>query len=213
MLKRRPDGRERVVATLRPPEYFGEVALLEDTPRTASCRALAGTTLLAIAREDFQRLIAGHFEAVCSIGRAAELTHLLRNMPLFAEFEPAHMHAVMRAFTLREAADGECIIRQGEQGDSFYVILSGCFDVLVSTGGKPPVKVAELRRGEYFGEIALLEDVPRTATVRARGDGTLLALSRNDFGNLIKETILSSEGLSRATSRRRLDTRRKSVLS
>jgi len=210
----RSDGTsEELLATLRPPEYFGEIALLEDVPRTASCRALAGTKLLVIARKDFQRLVASHFDSVAKVGRAAEVTHLLTRMPLFAEFEPAHMRAVMEAFNSRDVVAGEQIVTQGDTGDCFYVILEGSFDVLVDTGGGGPAKVAQLRRGEYFGEIALLEDVPRTATVRAAGDGVLLVLSRNDFEELLKETILSSGTLSRAASRRMLDTRHKSVIA
>lgn len=208
------DGKtEELLATLHPPEYFGEVALIEDVPRTANCRALAGTTLLVITRKDFQRLVASHFDSIAKVGRAAEVTHLLSRMPLFSEFEPAHMRAVMEAFNACEVVPGEEIITQGDTGDRFYVIIEGSFDVLIDTGADEPAKVAQLRRGEYFGEIALLEDVPRTATVRAADAGVLLELSRNDFEKLLKETILSSETLSRAASRRALDTRRKGVLA
>ena len=202
---------EELLAALHPPEYFGEVALIEDVPRTASCRALAGTKLLVITRKDFQRLIASHFDSIARVGRAAEVTHLLSRMPLFAEFEPAHMRAVMEAFNSRNVAAEEEIITQGDAGDHFYVIIEGAFDVLIDTNAGEPTKVARLRRGEYFGEIALLEDVPRTATVRAATDGVLLVLSRNDFEELLKETILSSGTLSRAASRRMLDTRHKSM--
>jgi CRP-like cAMP-binding protein len=71
---------------------------------------------------------------------------------------------------------GDEIVRQGEPGDRFYVIDSGSVEVVVD--GRPG---ASLGPGDYFGEIALLRDVPRTATVRAREDGLLLTLTHDAF--------------------------------
>ncbi|HKC22330.1 MAG TPA: cyclic nucleotide-binding domain-containing protein, partial [Gaiellaceae bacterium] len=71
---------------------------------------------------------------------------------------------------------GEAVVTQGETGDRFYVVVEG--DLGVNVDG---AEVATLDDGDYFGEIALLRDVPRTATVRARRDSTLLALERDDF--------------------------------
>jgi CRP-like cAMP-binding protein len=71
---------------------------------------------------------------------------------------------------------GDEIVRQGEPGDRFYVIDSGSAEVLVD--GRP---AASLGPGDYFGEIGLLRDVPRTATVRAREDGLLLTLTHDAF--------------------------------
>ena len=72
---------------------------------------------------------------------------------------------------------GAAVVRQGEPGDRFYVVVDGEVDV-ATTAGQPAPRSA---RAAYFGEIALLRDVPRTATVKARAETELLALDRDDF--------------------------------
>jgi CRP-like cAMP-binding protein len=71
---------------------------------------------------------------------------------------------------------GTDVVVQGETGDRFYVIDAGSFDVLVD--GRP---VRRLGEGDAFGEIALLHDVPRTATVRALDDGAVWTLDQEEF--------------------------------
>jgi MFS family permease len=101
---------------------------------------------------------------------------LLRTVPIFAPLPGTTIeHLVGRLAPLHFDAGTE-IIRQGDPGDRFYLVAEG--KVEVSADGKP---VAELGPGEYFGEIALLRDVPRTATVTAAGPVVLYALEREDF--------------------------------
>jgi predicted MFS family arabinose efflux permease len=100
----------------------------------------------------------------------------LRAIPFLAPLPEATLEQLARAVSEEPMRAGDEIVRQGEPGDRFYVIDSGSVDVLVD--GR---LTATLGRGDYFGEIALLRDVPRTATVRAREDGVLMALARDAF--------------------------------
>ena len=110
-----------------------------------------------------------------AVDRAREL-ELLRAIPIFAPLSPPVLEGLASRLVPVHAAVGETIVRQGESGDRFYVVDSG--ELEVSIDGKPQGTQGP---GDHFGEIALLRDVPRTATVTARTDVDLLALERDDF--------------------------------
>jgi hypothetical protein len=101
---------------------------------------------------------------------------LLRSMPLFAPLPPPTLESLARALVPQLVASGVEVIRQGDDGDRFYVIADGEVEILAD--GRV---VATRGRGEGFGEIALIYDVPRTATVRARRDTRLYSLEREAF--------------------------------
>jgi MFS family permease len=106
-------------------------------------------------------------------GRELEL---LRAVPFFAALpEPALERLAAAASRVRVSAE-EDVVTQGEAGDLFYVVAAGELGVTVDGA-----EVATLRDGDHFGEIALLRDVPRTASVRTHRESTLLALGRDDF--------------------------------
>ena len=106
----------------------------------------------------------------------AEALDLLRSLPLFRPLPPATAEQLASSLVPVRVAAGEDVFRQGESGDRFYIVDRG--EVLVSVDAQP---VNRLGRGGYFGEIALLRDVPRTATVTAETDTSLLALERDEF--------------------------------
>ncbi|MGH3145925.1 MAG: MFS transporter [Rubrobacter sp.] len=125
---------------------------------------------------------------------------LLRSLPIFAPLPaPAVERVVWRLIPI-EAASGSVIVRQGDPGDRFYIIEAG--EVSVSKDGRP---TAALRRGDFFGEIALLREIPRTATVTARSDTLLYALERDDFLEAVTGHPQSAEAAEAVTRARLAD--------
>jgi len=101
---------------------------------------------------------------------------LLRGVPFFSPLPEATLERLASSLVARRALAGEAIVTQGEPGDLFYVVEDG--EVEVEIDGAP---VRRHGPGGFFGEIALLRDVPRTATVRALIETRLVAVERDEF--------------------------------
>lgn len=126
---------------------------------------------------------------------------LLRNIPLFAKIEPSKLKLL--AFTAERLtfAEGDIVCRQGDEGDSAYIIIEGEADVIVATAGGPVI-VATLRKNDFLGETAILCDVPRTATVQARTDLETLMISKDLFFQLVSQFPSMSIEIMRELARR-----------
>ena len=101
---------------------------------------------------------------------------LLRGVEMFAPLPLATIENVSRRVDAVHVHAGETVVREGDFGDRFFLVAEGRLDVRCERGAYPPVGT-----GDVFGEIALLQDVPRTATVTARDDCLLYALDRESF--------------------------------
>ncbi|HEY4824142.1 MAG TPA: cyclic nucleotide-binding domain-containing protein [Solirubrobacteraceae bacterium] len=142
--------------------------------------ALIGVAVILIASALLP--IAG-LRGLNTVAPAAAMASVRRN-PLFAALPAPVLEALAREVSPVTAAAGERLIVQGDDGDRFYLIVNGEFDVDID--GR---FVRTLLPGEGFGEIALLREVPRTANVTARTDGLLYALEREPFIDALRPAV------------------------
>jgi len=126
-----------------------------------------GSTMARAVRSD-ARLITGAFS----------LSNLRSGA--FAQLPVAHIDELLKRFERVKTARGDVVIKEGDEGDFYYVIESGRFQVERLVGGAKVV-LAELKGGDAFGEEALVSEAKRNASVLALGEGELLRLGRNDF--------------------------------
>jgi CRP-like cAMP-binding protein len=111
---------------------------------------------------------------------ARDWAPLIATVPLFSELSARHVRKLAGLATRRRVHAHTRIVRQGEAGNAFFVILEGAAEVRID----PPVP---LTQGQYFGELALLDGGPRTATVVASEETLLLEIPRTRFAKLVRD--------------------------
>jgi rhodanese-related sulfurtransferase len=153
---------------------------------------------LAVAEEGAKR--AASTEAP-SIGNWAILTGLfsINNLKsgAFAQLPTAHINELLKRFKRVSVKRGTEVIKEGAEGDYYFVVETGKCVVERSVGGVS-MKLAELKSGDAFGEEALVANAKRNATVTMLSDGTLLRLDKNDFNELLKKPLLQWVNMDRA---------------
>jgi CRP/FNR family cyclic AMP-dependent transcriptional regulator len=116
-------------------------------------------------------------------------TLLLRNVPLFAALQESQLALLTGAVSRRSFPRGTTVIAAGDTTDSLYVVISGRLKVMMSDDEGREVILTMLGPNEYFGEMGLIDDSPRSASVIALEACELLALSKRDFRNCLAENF------------------------
>ena len=172
-------GEVRVLRTLGRGSSFGELGLLDMAARSATARATEETQLFEVGKSAFDRLLAAEIEAphfAPSMQNFAEL----RALPTFRHLPVDRLAEVLDHGEWRTFATGDVVVQQGEPGDAFYAIARG--QAVVDVDGE---FVRTLGQGDAFGEIALLNDSPRTATVTASSAMRVFRLDREGFDAVV----------------------------
>ncbi|XP_064364220.1 cGMP-dependent protein kinase 1-like [Dromaius novaehollandiae] len=165
----------RPLRTLGPGDVFGELAILYHCQRTATVRALTAVRLWAIDRQRYRAIVTSNAKQ-----RRAEILGCLRAVHWLRGLSDTHLSQLLDAMEECTFAPGHVIIREGDEGQSFYIILRGEVRVSRRVDGAEKV-IRVLGAGEHFGEISLLQNIRRTASCQAQGEVTCITVAKEDF--------------------------------
>jgi CRP-like cAMP-binding protein len=185
--------------TLTRGDYFDGSALLQGKSSKASVHALIPAEVLRLNKADFDRLIDNSLHFDENTPQEIRRLGLLRQIPLFESFDGRLLKSIVRKLEEVKFQAGDPVFRQGDPADKFYIIERGKVGVIIDEEPR-----ATLGTGEYFGEIALLLNTPRTATMIAIQPLELLQLRAHDFNELLQDSSAMRQALERISSRRML---------
>jgi len=164
------------VALLGPDQYFGELALISGSTRAASIIAKGNVSVWAIDQISYLGLLKDQH-----LQKRQRYSELLQNVPFLKALQDYERLLVADALQpVNVTKPDENIITQGENGDEFFIILEG--ECTVWIGGE---QKKTLKAGDYFGELALMKDQPRAATIKASLNAKLVKLDRTSFHRLL----------------------------
>jgi len=191
---------ERTVATVQGGGPDARNPLAPGQPRRFTARALSDIEYISIDSELLDVLLTwdqtGTYE-VSEINHEAEVSEdddwmtVLLQTKAFHQIPPANIQALFMRMERVNSKAGDVIIKQGDEGDYFYVITRGkCVVTRETPLNREGIRLAELGVGESFGEEALVSETRRNATVAMQTDGTLMRLAKADFQELLNEPLL-----------------------
>jgi len=175
------NGEDKVVKTCVPGDVFGELALLYNCPRAASCVVKEPLIAWQLDRESFN-----HIVKEASVKRRNRYDNFLKSVTLLKSvdaYERSQISDALKAETFRQ---GESIVKQDEPGDKFYIIEEGELYAVKNIPGEGEKRVMDYKAGEYFGELALLRNQNRAATIVVASEtAKVLSMTRTSFNKML----------------------------
>lgn len=208
-----PDGLDTQLAELGPGDYFGEVGMVRRSLRVATVKAITDVEVMTMDYQTFRNWIDNAPEIAEEINAVIERRleevghkpHPLPELTALPESVSNQERAVAETAVENAAiyAKGECIIKQGDIPDKFYIILEGFVSVgVVDVTGELQI-IDYLTSGDYFGEMGLLDGVLRGATICALTDVKVVSFDRETFLNWMQKSPHSQQDLQEEAGRRR----------
>ena len=182
-------------------------ALSPMQPRQLSARVLEDATFIRVDSDLLDLMLTwdqtGTYDVVelsdDNDDEGADWMTKLLQTKAFHRIPPANLQTMFMTMEAVAFNKGDTIIKQGDDGDYFYIISNGQCEVVRETAKKPEgVPLATLKEGDSFGEEALISDAKRNATIRMLTDGTLMRLSKEDFNTLLKEPLMKTVNFEQA---------------
>jgi len=131
---------------------------------------------------------------------------LLRTIPMFEELQSEDLDALANTLVERRFKGGQLIFNQGDKGTEMYVVADGHINIHLPGEGSRRVSLKDITRGEYFGELALFDDKPRSASALATTDAILLELTRETLGDYLRKRPHAAMAILRTMAERLRET-------
>ena len=161
-------------------DYFGELALMYNAPRAASIVAVSDTVLYTLDRECFNHIVKEE-----TMKNREKLEKFLSEVELLASLSSYERSKICDCLKIIIFEPEQRIIREGEKGNSFFLIVQGEATALKLNPQGIEEAVMNYKEKMYFGELALLRDIPRSATVVAKTQVKVASIDRNAFKRLL----------------------------
>ncbi|MCL4151828.1 UNVERIFIED_CONTAM: hypothetical protein GTU68_066154 [Idotea baltica] len=129
-------------------------------------------------------MVAGHIKNDSNVKQTEQICDFLRKTDFFADLTPRTLADLANNIEIKEYAKGENIVTQGDEGSEFFMVKQGSVAIVRSVGGKEET-LNQLEAGSYFGEVALIKDQPRNASVIATEPTTCYVLDREEFREVV----------------------------
>lgn len=172
---------DKLVTSIKTGGSFGELALIFGTPRAATVKASEKCRLWVIDRDTYRRILMGS-----TIRKRKLYESLLKNVKILESLDDWERSTIADALEPCQFDDGTSIIKQGDIGDDFFIIENG--EVIVKQykdNEKEAIVVNHLKTGDVFGEVALINQRPRAATIIAKGPVKCVKLTKPRFERLL----------------------------
>ncbi|KAK0152565.1 cGMP-dependent protein kinase 2 [Merluccius polli] len=172
----------KLLGEMRPGTAFGELAILYNCKRTASVKAVSRALIWALDRQTFQSIMMRSTQA-----RHQEYFNFLRSVSLLKELPEEKLAKIVDCLEVDYFNRGEFIIREGEEGNTFFIIAKGEVTVTQTTEAHgPPQEIKTLGVGDYFGEKALISEDVRSANIVCNANDTqCLVVDRENFNQMV----------------------------
>ena len=182
------NGAEKILGTLSTGDSFGETALIEKGPRTASIITLTQTAVFEISREGFEKFLASNTENREKITGKIRLGKMLLASSVFSFMSQKQISYLIKNLKPEKIQAGTIVFKQGDEGNKFYLIQEGNIHLERFDNSLKTLDII-LKPGNFFGEMALVKNIPRTATAEAVSDSLLFTLDKESFCNIIGSTL------------------------
>ena len=170
-----------LIRTYGPGDYFGELALLYNAPRAATIKAWKNNVVLY----SLDRATFNHIVKDAAVKRREKYEDILKRVKVLDSLDSTERHKLIDSITEVKFKEGDYIIKQGELGNKFYFIMEGQAKAEKTIKSGEIVKVKDYEEGDYFGEVSLLKDQPRAASVISKTELSALYLDRQMFNRIL----------------------------